>query len=83
MRRSLYFRSILFEIFGQVLMYQFQLFYFLLKRNVLSMHHILQTNLKTWTVFLLILLIRLEKWREKRRNEDEIKSVQSSGWDVS
>ena len=36
MRRSLYFRSILFEIFGQVLMYQFQLFYFLLKRNVLS-----------------------------------------------
>jgi hypothetical protein len=25
MRRSLYFRSILFEIFGQVLMYQFQL----------------------------------------------------------
>lgn len=37
MRRSLYFRSILFEIFGQVLMYQFQLFYFLLKGNVLSM----------------------------------------------
>ncbi len=36
MRRSLYFRSILFEIFGQVLMYQFQLFYFLLKGNVLS-----------------------------------------------
>ncbi len=36
MRRSLYFRSILFEIFGQILMYQFQLFYFLLKRNILS-----------------------------------------------
>ena len=30
MRRSLYFRSILFEIFGQILMYQFQLFYFCL-----------------------------------------------------
>ena len=38
MRRSLYFRSILFEIFGQVLMYQFQLFCFLLKGNVLSIY---------------------------------------------
>ena len=36
MRRSLYFRSILFEIFGQVLMYQFQLFCFLLKGNVFT-----------------------------------------------
>ena len=36
MRRSLYFRCLLFEIFGQVLLYQFQLFYFLLKGNVLS-----------------------------------------------
>lgn len=27
--------------------------------------------------------IRLERWRGRKANENEIKSVQSSGWDVN
>ena len=34
------------------------------------------------TVFLSTLLIRLERWRGRKANENEIKSVQSSGWDA-